>query len=230
VSSFCDFRLRLPDQIKLWLSNIALFVFGRLFLAVFTYFFWLLVIFAVQFVAIFEVPSAFPEWLVVFEFALKEKPVRVNPTAPLDFSLFPVTMHFHASFFENVCALALFVAKTPPAGVNVTVGVSENTLSMTTVILPIAMILTSSLVSHLTDAMLGVFMPISFIFVAITLITVDTSTLANSIQKVTFVLVTIDIKGSSLSGTTARSVFVFTILCDELILTISVLSHDLEIE
>jgi drug/metabolite transporter (DMT)-like permease len=78
--------------------------------------------------------------------------------------------------------------------------------------------------------MLGVFMPISFIFVAITLITVDTSTLANSIQKVTFVLVTIDIKGSSLSGTTARSVFVFTILCDELILTISVLSHDLEIE
>jgi hypothetical protein len=92
------------------------------------------------------------------------------------------------------------------------------------------MILTSSLVSHLTDAMLGVFMPISFIFVAITLITVDTSTLANSIQKVTFVLVTIDIKGSSLSGTTTRSVFVFTILCDELILTISVLSHDLEIE
>lgn len=183
-----------------------------------------------QFVAILEVPSALSEWLVVFEFALKEKPVWVNPTAPLDFSFLPVTMHLHAGFFENVSALALFVAKTPPAGINVSVRVSENTLSVTAVILPVAMELTSSLVSHLTDAMLGVFMPVSFIFVAVTLVAIDTPTLANSVQKVTFVLVAINVKGSSLSSTTTRSVFVFAILCDELVLTISVLNHDLEIE
>ena len=183
-----------------------------------------------QFVPVFEVPSALSKWLVIFEFTLKEKPIGVDPAAPLDFTLLPVTVHLHAGLFENVSALALFIAKTPPARVDVTVGVSENTLSMTAVILPIAMILTSTLVSHLTDAMLCVFVPVPLIFVTVTLIAVDAPTLANSVQKVAFVLVAIDVKGSSLSSTTARSVLEFTILCDELVLTISVLSHDLEIE
>jgi hypothetical protein len=78
--------------------------------------------------------------------------------------------------------------------------------------------------------MLCVFVPVPLIFVTVTLVAVDAPTLANSVQKVAFVLVAIDVKGSSLSSTTARSVLEFTILCDELVLTISVLSHDLEIE
>jgi len=130
---------------------------------------------AFESVAILEEPCALALRFVVLKVALEVNTVGIDPLARLKLAAGPLAAHFHASFLEDVGAVALLLAVFPPAGVDITVFVSEHALAMATAVFPVTVVLTNVIVGHLADAALDVLFPAALVTMDRLIIAIDTS-------------------------------------------------------
>ena len=171
---------RLPNQVVFCLGNsIAFFLLDRL--IVFSCFLGTLGVSAFKLVAVLEIPGALANRLVVLKVSFKVHTIRVNPSSTLNLSARPFTKHLHASLLACVGASSFLLTKTPPTRIDVTVRICKDTFSVTSAIFPIALVLTLSVVTHLANAMLAVLTPFTVVFVPVGAVTVDASSLTNSV-------------------------------------------------
>ena len=171
-------------------------------------------------------PNAVALWFVVLKATLEVDSIGVDPSAIVQLALLPVAGHFHARLFEQVCAIAVFVAILPPARVHVTVLVSEDALTMAATVLPVAVVLANIVVELLADATFGVGNPAALIAIA-TLVTIDAVSLSQAIHIIALVDVTIFVGGRGLACEVSRRLLLYTIVSDKLIFSFAftVLAH-----
>ena len=111
-----DVCVRVPVQSKLRLGLTALLtaVFSGWLLAFLALLLLLLVV-AVELVAVLENPLALAAGLVVGEAAFIEGTVGVDPLAVGDLALLPLSIDLHAGRLVQIGASALLLAEFPPA-------------------------------------------------------------------------------------------------------------------
>ena len=114
---------------------------------------------ALNFVTICHVPGTHALWLIVTEIALEEGPVGVDPFSFRDLSVFECSYEFLSGLVDDVSSLSVFLAIGPVARVDVFIGISHDTLSMSLSILPVAVIFTDLWVRLFTNTMLHVVDP-----------------------------------------------------------------------
>ena len=129
---------------------------------------------ALESVAVLEEPSASTLRFVVREGSLEVEAVRVDPLTSSQTSVLPFASHLHASFLEQVCAIACLRSILPPSGVDVTVLVGEDALTVATAILPVAVVLPDSVVKHLANGLFDIVIPAAFVTMARLCVAVDT--------------------------------------------------------
>jgi len=204
-----------PEEVELWLlwDWVALFIHfffrGRL---IFTLDLRLLLEGALKSVTVLEVPGASSFWFVVIELALEVKAVRVDPLSSCELTISPFTSHFHAGLFEHNGAVATLLSILPPAGIDITIIVGEDSFAVATTVLPVAVIFTLTTIVHLANTLPFVLHPAAFIAVASLGVSVDTSALSDSINEVTFIDVVVLIGGSSLTSEATRRGLLFIVL------------------
>ena len=91
-------------------------------------------------VTIFKEPSAGTLRLIVVETALEVGPVRVDPLSRHHLSLHEVAYKFLTSFLKDIGALTVLLPVGPVARVHIVVLIGHNTLAVTLIILPVAVI------------------------------------------------------------------------------------------
>lgn len=185
---------------------------------------WLLFFFASHFVllcvcafkgvSVLEVPGALTVWFVVREGPLVEHTVRVDPLASNYLTVFPLTLHFHAGRLACVGASAFLLTESPPARVDVTIWINEDTLTMAAAILPVALVITdllfwlllvtvllwwSHVVNHLSNAVLEVLLPLAVVDVTLFAIAIGATSITDTVSEVTLVNVAVRIVGNSLT-------------------------------
>ena len=125
--------------------------------------------------------------------------------------------------------MTAFLAVFPPARVNVTVLVGEDTLTVAPAVLPVAVILTNVVVSHLANAGLCVFVPVTLVAMARLVVVVDAGALSSTVDEVTNVGVTVLVRRSTLASEATRARLQLVVLRTKLILTFfTSLRHDSE--
>ena len=116
-------------------------------------------IISLNFVTIGHVPCTHALRLIVTEIAFEEGSVRVDPFSFRDLSVFECSYEFLSGLVDDVSSLSVFLAIGPVARVDVFIGISHDTLSMSLSILPIAVIFTDLWVRLFTNTMLHVVDP-----------------------------------------------------------------------
>lgn len=184
---------------------------------------------ALECVSVLEVPSAGALRFVVREGSLEVEAVGVDPLTSCQASVLPVAGHLHACLLEHVCAVAHLLSILPPAGVNVTIFVGEDTLTVATSILPIAVILTDSVVDHFADTILDVVVPAAFKAMERLGVAVDTCALTLTVDEVTLIDIAILVSSGTEAGESTRARLSLVVLGHELVLAfaVSVLRHSL---
>jgi hypothetical protein len=76
--------------------------------------------------------------------------------------------------------------------------------------------------------MLVVLLPVTLVLVAVTLVSVNAAALADTVEEISLVLVTVSIEGGGLASAASGCVLVLTVLRNELVFAVSVLCHGLE--
>ena len=96
---------------------------------------------------------------------------------------------------------------------------------MATVVFPVAVVLAAPFVVHLANAVFAVVFPVAFVLVAVTFVAVDASALTDAVEEVALVLVTVGVESCRLARAAARVVFNLAVLSNELVFSVTVLSH-----
>ena len=118
---------------------------------------------AIHLVSVSEVPAASPLWLVAAELALEVGAVWIQPLATHELSILELSDVFLGGVIEDVGALAILLAISPVARVNVFVSVGHDSLSMALAGLPVAVVLAHLRVLLLADALLEIVLPLSLV-------------------------------------------------------------------
>jgi len=106
--------------------------------------------------------------------------------------------------FALVRASAFLIAESPPARVHITVRVRENAFSVTTAILPIALVLPLAIVDHIADSMFTILFPLTIVLVPIASVTIDSSALTYTIKEVSLVYVSVGVASCGLTSVATR--------------------------
>ena len=172
---------------------------------------------ALQSVAILEEPGAGALWFVVLEATLEVDAVGIDPLALQQLALGPLTSHFHARCLEDVGAVALLLTVLPPAGVDIAIDVSESALTVTTAILPVAVVLADISVDLLADAALHVLFPAALVAVARLHVAIDAGAGADPVDEVALVNVAIVVESGTVACETARGRLHLVVLGPQLV-------------
>jgi hypothetical protein len=146
-------------------------------------------------IAIREVPGSLARWFVIFKVALKINAIWINPTTIFDLSILPVAEHLHSGRFACVVTSSFLLAESPPARVDITVGVCEYTFTVTPTIFPVALILSNNLfwflsffwlrtfhaINHFTNTVFEILYPFTIINVSALSISVCSTSFTNSV-------------------------------------------------
>ena len=153
------------SELRLGLSTLFGFFSGR-FLTLLTLLLGLFIE-TLQFVAVLEDPLSLAVGLVISKAALIVGTVGVDPSAMNNLALLPLSVDLHARGLIEIGTGTLLLSPLPPARVDITVGVSENALSMSATVFPVAIVFSFAIVDYLANTVLEVLLPFTIILVLI---------------------------------------------------------------
>ena len=117
-------------------------------------------------ISVLEIPFSVSLWLIIIEVALEEGAVWIQPFSLGHLSTSPGSNVFHASLFENISTLAVFLSFFPLSGIDIFIIIYHDSFSVSFTLFPMAVILSYSCVGLLAYTVFIIFEPSSFVSIS----------------------------------------------------------------